>query len=130
MVNSEMSIPSRVLNAQKRGFANLSLALSASVHTKQFALDENNSGVAFKLTTGVSGLSRRKLFVRAVGDVPEFSFSQPTIYVGDSTLSAGDGYPLYPLDEIELDLDDSVELYAVAVLDTGETAVVSIMEIE
>ena len=119
-----MTIPSETVGLHG-AFAKVTFALSSAVATKQFELDQSETRV--KLETGVSGLKRRKFFIRALG---HRFVAQPPVYIGDSSVTTSDGFPLYWLDELEVDLDHSVDVYAVATLSEDESAFVSIMEIE
>ena len=120
-----MSTPTRVFNIDGNGFAQVTQARSTKIATARIELTSSNQRK--KLETGAS-IKRRKLLVRAKA-LPDST--QWPIYVGDSSVTDSDGWPLYELDEIELDVDDSVDIYGYSPISApGAKAYLSIMEIE
>ncbi len=80
---------------------------------------------AVLVTTGTSGLKRRKLLIRNIKD-PEV-----VVYIGDASVTVSSGFPLFELDELELDVDDSAVVKAIrATSPTAPDGLLSIMEIE
>lgn len=122
-----MITPSRIGNLDPVGRLLTSFAFAGTVASKQFTIDEDTPNGRVELKTGATGLRRRKLLVRARKDG---GGTQPTVYIGDSTVSASNGYPLYPEDEIELDVDHTAAVYAFASLGSGQETHLGILEIE
>lgn len=79
---------------------------------------------AVTLMTGTSGLKRRKLFIRNTKADPEV-----VVYIGDANVTTSAGYPLYQLDELEIDVNDSAVVAAIRA-SGGSDGEVTIMEIE
>lgn len=73
---------------------------------------------AVELTTGTSGMKRRKLFVRNA-----LQSSEIVVYIGDSGVTTSTGFPLYQYDEIELDVDADAGVYAIAASTDSEVHV-------
>ena len=119
-----MSTPSRVFNIDGNGFAEVTLARATKIATAQIELTSSNQRK--KLETGAA-ITRRKLWVRAESPDP---VAQWPIYVGDASVTASDGWPLYKYDEIELDVDDSVDVYGYSPVLGSAKSYLSIMEIE
>lgn len=119
-----MSTPSRVFNIDGNGFAQVTLARSTKIATAQIELTSSNQRK--KLETGAS-IARRKLLIRAFSSAIS---GQWPVYVGDVNVTDSDGWPLYKYDEIELDVDDSVDVYGYSPVTGIQIASLSIMEIE
>lgn len=119
-----MSISSRVFNIDGNGFALVTLARATKIATARIELTSSNQRK--KLETG-AGITRSKLLVRAHARLQS---SQWPIYVGDANVTDSDGWALYKLDEIELDVDDSVDVYGFSPVTGSDKSYLSIMEIE
>ena len=118
-----MVIPSKVSEFSALGYWRVSRAHRTTVATKQFEVE--NSRIEIK--TGESGLKRRRLLLSAW----KFDANdEATIYVGGSAVTIGNGFPLYPRDQLELSIDGSVGVYAVADVAGEETSRLTIMELE
>lgn len=78
---------------------------------------------AVTLTTGTSGLVRRKLLIRNTKG-PEV-----VVYIGDANVTTASGYPLFRNDEIELDVNDDAVVTAIRA-SGGSDGEVRVMEIE
>ena len=73
------------------------------------------------LTAGVTGLKRRKLFVRNV-KTPEV-----VVYLGESTsVTTSNGWPLYQYDEIELDVASDATVFVIAASSGAELRVLEV----
>ncbi len=92
---------------------------------KEIATAEITVGTtAVTLTTNTSGLKRRKLFVQNTQVDPAV-----VAYLGDANVSAASGFPLYPYDEIELDVTSDAVVKAIRA--SGATdGKLRIMEVE
>jgi hypothetical protein len=122
-----MSTRSKSGNLDPGGRLLTTSALSEAVASKQFTIDVNTPNGRVELKTGEEGLRRREMLIRS--RKPPMG-ALPTVYIGDSTVNAGNGYPLYLWDEIELSVGGSVGVYAFASVTGSEKACVHILEIE
>jgi len=77
--------------------------------------------VAVTLTTNTTGLKRRKLLIRNIKS-PEV-----VVYIGDSTIEATPGLPLYQDDELTLHVSN--DAIVKAIVDSGQGEL-RIMEVE
>lgn len=92
---------------------------------KEIATAEITVGTtAVTLTTSTSGLMRRKLLIR--NSLLEHNV---VVYIGDANVTVSSGYPLYQLDELELDVDPSAIVKAIRASGANDGEV-TIMEIE
>lgn len=113
-----MSKPSKALPVDATGRVLITEAADTEVDTKQITV----TSTPVKLTI-TDGPKRRKLLVERPLAAPDV-----VVYIGgDNSVSHTTGYPLYHLDQLELDVDDSAEVWAVTESDDGE---VHIMEIQ
>lgn len=78
---------------------------------------------AVTLTTGTSGMKRRKLLVRNTKG-PEV-----VVYIGDANVTTSAGYSLHQYDELELDVNENAVVKAIRA-SGGSDGEVRIMEIE
>jgi hypothetical protein len=79
---------------------------------------------AVTLATGTSGLKRRKLLVQNIQVDPAV-----VSYLGDGDVSVSAGFPLYPYDEIELDVTSEAVVKAIRASGASDGKL-RIMEIE
>ncbi len=110
-----MANPSKAIPIDTLGRALVTEAGEKEVRAKEFTV---GSQTAVKLAIAGSP-NRRKLFVTNIPDV--------TIFIGDANVSTSTGFPLYPRDEIELDVDETAEVWAIAESGTSD---VRILEVE
>ncbi len=111
-----MANPSKAIPIDTLGRALVTEAGDKEVRTAKFTV---GSQTAVKLVAE-GGPNRRKLFVTN-GTV------DPAIYIGEATVSTSSGFPLYFNDEIELDVDATAEVWAIA---DGPNGDVRILEVE
>jgi len=117
-----MGQPSKALTIDPTGRVLITDAADNKVMTQHFTV--NSSSVELKITT--NPLKRRKLLIT----VPEGTPSGIVVYIGgDDAVDEITGYPMYRLDQLELDVDSTAEVWAMTEpgKDSGE---VHIMEIE
>lgn len=118
-----MSTPSKARNLDGE-YTQTSPAANRQVGSKQFLL--RHDILSAILTSGVSGMKRKKLLVRSE------SADGVIVFLGPQGVTKDDGFPLYPGDEIELDVDEGATVKAVHDIPSpsGETATVYILELE
>ena len=116
-----MGKPSKALPIDATGRVLITEAAEKEVATAKIMVGTT----AVTLTTNTSGLERRKLFVRNGKDgMPEV-----IVYIGDGNVTTSTGFPLYKLDELELDVDSSAVVKAIRASGPND-AELRIMEIE
>ena len=111
-----MANPSRAIPIDALGRVLTTEAGEKEIRAKEFTV---GSQTAVKLAIA-GGPNRRKLFVTN-------SELDRVVYIGDMTVSTSTGFPLYLYDEIELDVDETAEVWAIA---DGENTDVRILEVE
>ena len=117
-----MSTPSKARNLDGE-YTQSSPAANREVASKQFTLDSGTSSAT--LTAGVSGMKRKKLLVRCK------SAAGITVYLGDSSVTTSDGFPMYDGDQQEFDIDEGATMKAVGSGLTGAAeATIYILELE
>ena len=114
-----MSTPSKARNLDGE-YAQTSPAANREVASKQFTVRHD---VGATLSSGVSGMKRKKLLVRCE------SRDGLVVFIGDSGVSSTNGFPMYPGDEIELDVNESATVKAIGDSGFGD-ATVYILELE
>ena len=111
-----MANPSKAIPIDALGRALITEAGATEIRAKEFTI---GAQLAVKLAI-TGGPNRRKLFVTN-------SELDRVVYIGDVNVSTLTGFPLYTNDEIELDVDESAEVWAIA---DGQNVDVRILEVE
>ena len=113
-----MATHSKAFGIDTKGRMLFSEAADTKLASKQFTSVGSSS--ATLLVSNDSTIKRRKLFIKNIGTA--------VVYIGDSTVSSTNGFPLYQFDELELDVNDAADIRArTAGTDVG---VVHILEVE
>ncbi len=99
-------------------------AADSEVKTVQLGVGVTPGAVEMKITSGP--LKRRKLLITVPLEAP----SDIVVYIGGAnTVNELTGYPMYHLDQLELDVNDQTEVWAM--VEEGKSAgKVHIMEVE
>lgn len=109
-----MANPTKAFPIDAAGRMLISEAADTRVATAQLEVGTT----AVELTTNTSGMRRRKLFVRNA-----LTSSEIVVFLGDSGVTTGTGFPLCQYDEIELDVDVDAGVYAIAATTNAEVHV-------
>lgn len=110
-----MGKPSKAWPIDPTGRVWITEAADDQIATASVQVDDE--GVV--LTTSTSGLTRRKLLVR--------NMMSTVVYIGDADVTAAAGFPLFQLDEIEIDVTNDAIVKAIT--SSGQSSLVQIMEV-
>ncbi len=117
-----MPTPSNLQNLDERGYVFVTDAADCQVlaSQKDITVSTDPTPIPQDSTGSPRNLpGRRRIYLK--------NFSGDTVYIGDSSVSVGTGYPIVVGDELILDITDGIQLYAI-VADT-ETSDLRMLEL-
>ncbi len=103
-----MPTPSNLQNLDERGYVFVTDAADCQILASQKTINdhENPTPIPQDSTGSPRNLpGRRRIYLK--------NFSGNTVYIGDSSVSVGTGYPIVVSDELILDITDGIQLYAI-----------------